>query len=699
MARRLPAETVATFLSRTPLLGSCQLDDLLELARQAEQQSQEAGRVVLQPGRSVAAVGLLLSGRAVLQLVDAASGAQARVDQILPGDLFGEVGLLLGSGNPLTVVAEEDCLSLMVPKPLMESVLKRNPDVSLALAKRIASRFVQVSLLGMRGGAAAAVQPPLAPVPTGPMRPAPQPEPASPAPRLAPGQIPWVEIAAFKLTPETLGLVPSSLVRKHRLLPLQLAGKKLTVGMVNPRSTEALQELRRVLHTVDPEVVAIAADDFDQTFVRLKLDTGSTKAQRQSLGRNVQVSYAAVEQREEAKAQLAIGNEVIGLFDRILIEALELGASDIHIEPDSTGVRVRFRVHGALVDRQEFIAPSFAAPLVARVKVLSELDITERRLPQDGRISAQVGRQEVNLRVSTLSVSRGEKVVVRLIDPGDVMRPLHQIFLHPDLEKMARAALAAPHGAIVVAGPTGSGKSSTLYSMINERKLGRPDTNIVTVEDPVEYMMPGVTQVPILPRVGLTFAHALRGLVRQDPDVIMIGELRDSETTTIMVEAALTGHLVLTSIHGNDATAVIQRLQHLGTDRVLLSQALSLIVVQRLAKQMCPACVQEAEVAPALLENLVARKIVGRAAGVTKLPRPVGCEACSRTGYVGRLAVQELLGLDDEVRAALAAGASPVELVERARERKRFVSFAQSAAHLIARRLLAPADALLIVAG
>ncbi len=696
MARKLPAETIATFLGRLPLLGGCELEELLELAATADHQAHPARSLILQPGRPTSSLGLLLKGRATLAIVDAASGSQSRLEQLMPGDVFGEVGILLGSGAPLAVIAEEDCESLSLPKAAVEALLKRRPGASLALAKRVAQRLVQLGLLGLRAAEPAVREPPARepePAPAPEARPAPR----EPAPAHDPGAIRWVEVSSYPLTPEVLGVVPSPLIRKHRLLPLQVSGSRLVVGMVNPRSAEALQDLRRVLHTMDPEVVAISADDFNQTFVRLKLDAAAPAGPQASAQRAQQLSYAIDQQREAEKSQLVIGGEVIGLFDRILTEALDRGASDIHIEPDATGVKVRYRVHGTLVDRAEMIPASFASPLIARVKVLGELDITEHRLPQDGRIGAQLGRRDLNLRLSTMPVSRGEKAVIRVIDPADVMRPLHQIFLHPDLEKAVRAALADPYGAIVVAGPTGSGKSSSLYSMLNERRTARPDNAIVTVEDPVEYLVQGVTQVPIQPRVGFGFGVALRGLMRQDPDVIMIGELRDSETTTIMVEAALTGHLVLTSIHGNNAAAVIQRLQHLGTDPVLLSQALSIIVVQRLAKRLCPSCAVDAEVAPALLENLAARRIIARSSA-TKLPRPVGCPACHKTGYAGRIAVQEVLHLDDEIRVALASRATPAELIEKARERKRFASFAQSAAFFMARRLLAPADVLMVVA-
>src|SRR5262249_38836805 len=307
-----------------------------------------------------------------------------------------------------------------------------------------------------------------------------------------------------------------------------------------------------------------------------------------------------------------------------------------------------------LFDRQELLPLAFFAPLVARTKVLAELDITERRLPQDGRLLARLGKREINFRISTLAAARGEKVVIRILDPADVMRPLPHIFLEPAALDLVEKAVAAPHGAIVVAGPTGSGKSSTLYAMVNQRRAARPDNNIVTVEDPVEYSFPGITQVPVYPKIGLDHPTVLRALLRQDPDVIGLGELRDAATAAICVEASLTGHVVLTTFHASTAMAVLQRLEHLGCERLLLAQALNVLVVQRLARRLCRACVREGEVAPTLLESLIAREIVPR--GPTpKLPRPVGCNACDGSGYRGRIAVTEILSFQENVRQLLAS--------------------------------------------
>jgi type IV pilus assembly protein PilB len=660
-------------------------EDLLYLARHCEHTSNAQGAVLLAAGQSAPWVGLLLNGKASLMVENAALGTQQRLDRVRAGEVYGALGLLLGTGTPISVVADADCESLLIDKKAFEKVARRTPDLAFGLAQKAASRLVRVAVMGSSTStsAAPAVSPPPA-------------KTEAVEEDLPEGAIAWVDVGSYKLTDEIVGMLPVELIRKHRVLPLQLQGNRLTVGMVVPTSIEARQEVRRVLHTVDPHIVAISSDHFSQAYVALKLGPGERGGAAQAARTN-QIVYSVEVDKKTDKGQTVMGSEVIGMFDRILLEAVDRGASDIHIEPEAASLQIRYRIQGSLVQRKEFISPAYAQPLVARIKVLAEMDITDRRLPQDGRILARLGNMEVNLRVSTMAAARGEKAVIRIIDSADAMRPLHQIFLNPKLEKAVRRCLAEPFGAVIVAGPTGSGKSSTLYSMVNERKMARQDTNVVTVEDPVEYLLQGVTQVPVAPRVGFGFSAALRALMRQDPDVIMVGELRDAETTSMMVEAALTGHLCLTSIHGNTSAAVIQRLQHLGIEPILLSQALSLVVAQRLARRLCPNCAAEAEVAPALLESLVARKVVQRA-GTTKLPRPVGCDACGRTGFLGRVAVQEVLVFDDALRILLADNPTPAALLAAATERHLFTSFAESAAYLMARRILAPSDALLVVA-
>jgi type IV pilus assembly protein PilB len=601
----------------------------------------------------------------------------------------------LQGASPFSAVAEEACALLLVRKEHLEQVMGVVPGVGQALAGIVAGRFVKALASGKAGAAAKSSV-------------------------LGKDEIRFVETSAYNLSRTLLDLVPARVILSHRLLPLELRGSRLLVGMVNPKLDDALAELHRVLNAVEPEIACISIDDFNACVARLKLDPGDRGPAR---GRDQQTRlvYLSESRKEGDKAQVVMGEEVTLLVDRILVEAVERGASDVHIESEASGLRVRYRIQGMMVDRKELVPASFASGVTARLKILSELDITEKRVPQDGRIAASVGKRDLNFRISTLATCRGEKVVLRILDPSDVMRPLDHIFIEPRVLDLVKRAVAVPHGAILVAGSTGSGKSSTLYSMLNQRKISRPDNNIVTVEDPVEFMFPGLTQTPINPKIGLDYATALRALLRQDPDVIMVGELRDGSSTSIAIEAALTGHLVLSSMHGNTGIAVLQRLGHFGIAPILLSQALNIIVVQRLAPRLCPNCVAEDEVGPDMLTELRRLNLAGPAADKSpvsatmirnldrlhllegdgkplRLPRPVGCEACDRTGRKGRVPVVEVLALHDDMRAVLASGAPPSELLAQAEKAGQFVPFTQYARLLMARKLLAPSDAVHIVA-
>ncbi|HYZ88261.1 MAG TPA: GspE/PulE family protein, partial [Myxococcales bacterium] len=332
--------------------------------------------------------------------------------------------------------------------------------------------------------------------------------------------------------------------------------------------------------------------------------------------------------------------------------------------------------------------------LTARIKVLAGLDITERRLPQDGRIGVTAAKREIDLRVSTLPANRGEKIALRILEAAGSTRPLDQIFLEENTLAAVRRALNRPYGGILVCGPTGCGKTSTLYSVLNERRVTRPNSNILMVEDPIEYRLPGVTQVQVNPAAGMTFAHALRAMLRQDPDTIVVGETRDADTAVLALEAAMTGHLLFTSLHANDAMSVFQRLENLGCSRALVAQSVALVLVQRLVRKLCGNCRTEEPHPRALTEALVARKVLDRSHADAPLPRAVGCDACNRTGYVGRCVVVESFQVTEEARAALASGKPLAQIEPFALTSRALLPFHAYAAALLEKQIISATEVL-----
>jgi type IV pilus assembly protein PilB len=653
-----------------------------------------AQATILRAGAPAEWVGILYQGKASVLSVNAASGARTTLEALRPGDLLGEVGPLVGGAHPHQVMADESCVVLRIPLELLEALFARDPAFVQSLARQLAMRVVKLGMFVLRSGGT---------------EPAPAAERATRAPTPAPqgaamrpgALIAFVEVAEFDPDAKLVALVPEKLIVEHRLLPLKLEGSRLTVGMVAPRNAVALADLRRVLHGFDVDVLAIGADDFDDWVVRLRVQTaapGDPRAGGAAL-KPEQLAFDVTDSEREAdKALRIIGDEVIRCVNRIVCAALEREASDVHIEPDSAGVKIRFRVHGMLQDWSEYVPVAFAKGIVARLKVLAGLDITEKRLPQDGRIAVTAGRREVDMRVSSLPMSRGEKVVLRIFEAAGMLRPLEQTFAEPDVLATVRDALGRKTGAILIGGATGSGKSTTLYSMINQRRKLAPDQNVLMVEDPIEYRLQGVTQVQVNHQVGLGFAQVLRAMLRQDPDVIALGETRDTETARMALEAAMTGHLVLTSIHTRDAISAVQRLETLDCPRELIAQSLSLVLVQRLVRKLCPACTRLEPPSPVLQESLAARKLVQPGTRLN-LPRAVGCEKCGQVGYVGRVAVIEALQVTDEIRDAIMTHQPLSEVARLAAASDALYSFQRYAAYLMARPLISAADALMAVAG
>ena len=695
---KVPGDKIQPFLARTPLFRNAPKEALPKVAALCQGLECADGSEIVTAGKANDGIGILFSGKAQV-LLPSSGGELLPVEEISPGDHFGEVGALLGKPSPYFVIAEESSRVLWLPALAVQGLIGAVPHVAEAIVKRLAERVIAFAAVekhaspevvtGMEEQLLQAVDSALQAA-TSP-RPAPEPDTS--------GVIPFAELRDYDLSTTVLTMVPGKLIRQFRLLPVKLAGNVLTVAMVNPRDNAALSELQRTLQTVQVVPVAIGLEEFNSALVRFKLldDAGPRKSGAGPRINPDSFQFETVAEQDRDRADARAGDEAIRLVNKIIAAGLEREASDIHIEPTAQGFRVRYRVNGVLNDWNEPIpAGTSLKGITARIKVLAGLDITERRLPQDGRIGLSTGKRDIDLRVSSLPANRGEKIVMRVLEAAGSTRALEQIFLEPTVVGAARKALNRPYGGIVIAGPTGSGKTSSLYALLNERKITRPDTNIIMVEDPIEYRLPGVTQVQVNPAVGLGFAQVLRSMLRQDPDVIVVGEMRDEDTARIGLEAAMTGHLLLTSLHANNAVAAIQRLENLGVSRALIAQSIHLVLVQRLVRKLCSACRKLDPPTPALLESLLAHRVVDK--GTQVLARPVGCDACAGTGYVGRAAVVEALQINDLVREVIAAGKPLAEVQHVASESRALVRFLDYARHLLQKQIISASEVLLSLA-
>jgi general secretion pathway protein E len=428
-------------------------------------------------------------------------------------------------------------------------------------------------------------------------------------------------------------------------LPLAEDTDRVTVALVNPQDEEVIDAFR-VLTGRKVAVHVASRDEFDFAFERL-YGTGRT-----AMGQIVEdIESVDIHDFDKADVQhlkdLASEAPVIRLVGLIIRKALETRASDIHIEPFENRLIVRCRIDGVM---HEVESPPrrLSAAVISRVKIMGNLDIAERRLPQDGRIRLRIQGKEIDLRVSTVPTMHGESVVMRILDKGGVPLNFESLGFEADLLRQFSDILLRPHGILLVTGPTGSGKTTTLYTALS--MLNKPDVKILTVEDPVEYQMDGINQIQVKPQIDLTFANALRSIVRQDPDVIMIGEIRDLETAQIAVQSALTGHLVLSTLHTNDAASSINRLLDMGMEDYLLTSTVIGIQAQRLVRTLCQQCRKPYQALPEIVAQTGLHRFVERDQPVT-LFEPVGCEACAHTGFIGRVAIIEVLPMTDGIRS------------------------------------------------
>lgn len=460
-----------------------------------------------------------------------------------------------------------------------------------------------------------------------------------------------VDFARRYIAPEMVNLIPATTITTQHVLPLEVEDGFLVVAMADPLNINAIDDLQRLTGKIIKPLIA-TEEEIDDAFQR-------TRNIAQSAREVIDRYQDEEEQRTEEEHKQYLGDAPgVKLANMILEQGIKQRASDIHLEPHQDGMRVRYRVDGILRDIME-IPRHLRSDVNSRVKIMANLDITERRRPQDGRIQMTVDGQEVDMRVSSLPTVDGEKIVARVLRKSSHLLELEDFGFIPDNLEKIEEMLRLGQGLILVTGPTGSGKSTTLYAFLNQ--LNTPEKNIVTVEDPVEYRLAGINQVQVNPKADLTFATGLRTVLRQDPDVIMVGEIRDEETGEIAVRSALTGHLVLSTLHTNSAVATITRLQNMGLEPYILSSTIIGVVAQRLVRAICRDCRQPEELTDPIMIRFI--KSLGLEPPTT-VYKGQGCPLCSNTGYRGRTIVEEVLLFNREIRSAIEKGVGEADLIE-----------------------------------
>jgi type IV pilus assembly protein PilB len=474
-------------------------------------------------------------------------------------------------------------------------------------------------------------------------------------------RMPAVDLSRFDVDPKILKLVPGDMAAKGMVLPLKREGRTLTVAMADPSDMGLLEDLKFVTRF---DLFPVIAGEYTLRGLIEKHYQASNEQELQSILRDMEAGedLEVVEEREEETVTQAQIEDapVVKLINGLLVEAVKRGASDIHIEPFEHEIRVRYRIDGSLL---EIMRPPLRmkAALTSRIKILSQLNIAERRVPQDGRLKLKMGNRVIDFRVSTLPVLYGEKIVLRILDKGNLTLDLTKFGFEVKAEKDLMKAILNPYGMVLVTGPTGSGKTTTLYSALS--RVNTPEVNIMTAEDPVEYNLMGINQVLVRTEIGLTFAAALKAFLRQDPNIIMIGEIRDLETGGTAIKAALTGHLVLSTLHTNDAPSTITRMIDMGIEAFNVASAVNLVVAQRLVRRICKDCKGPHKYTDEQLSPLGTDIEKLRAIPFMK---GIGCDTCSGTGYKGRAGLYEVMAMSPELRRMILRGASVSEMQEQA---------------------------------
>jgi len=463
---------------------------------------------------------------------------------------------------------------------------------------------------------------------------------------------------------KVISLLTEEYIKENNIFPIKIIGKKLVLAMENPQDTFLIDEVQMKTNMMVKPVKTKKSNIEEYLKKYTYKKDRKTEIQTENI---LEELNKFAEEKIEIESKNKKDEDIVSSLgshsapivkgvNAIIIKAIKLQASDIHIEPYEKEIRIRYRIDGLLITVKKM--PKYIMnAIVSRIKIMCNLDIAEKRLPQDGRFRIKMGNRKIDFRVSTLKTIHGEKVVMRILDVGAIELNLETLGFGEDALDVVNKVIKNPYGIILVTGPTGSGKSTTLYSILN--KLNKDEINISTAEDPVEYELEGINQVQCKPEIGLTFATALRSFLRQDPDIIMVGEIRDKETAEISIKAALTGHLVLSTLHTNDASSSIHRLLNMGVEPFLISASLSLIIAQRLVRKNCPYCTED--------DNQSENKLIAMNQDIEKYRENIfkigkGCSKCNYTGYKGRTVIYEIIKIDDEIKKLISDRATSLEI-------------------------------------
>jgi type IV pilus assembly protein PilB len=648
------------FLKNVNLFADLPDDSLAKLGACLKMTEFPPSETIMREGAPGVSMYVIKQGVVEVRKKDPSTGIDFLVAQLGPGAAVGEMSLLTGKPRSASVGTVEPTTVYSLTRADFRNLLTQYPEISLGLARILAERLEEANK--------------------------------------------QVGVAFVSLTknisfdPRVVGLIPHNILAQHKVVPIAYHNNSLTIAMVNPSNLVAFDDVRRYVQGVIIEPRVCTEEEFNRFMSleypklmniqpakgRERTDKEKERARREEERKRQQKKKdksvwinATIQSLEDLEAEILSGIElqqdeeekpnepdlqtassdapIVRLANNILALAIQKGASDIHIEPQEHGVRLRLRIDGIL-RVESILSKKIMLPLASRLKILSRLDISERRLPQDGRISIKIDDRAIDFRVSTVPAKFGEKIVMRVLDKSASLMPLDKIIDHPATMNKVRNMIKEPYGIVYVTGPTGSGKTTSLYSALGE--INHPGTNISTAEDPIEYDLAGVNQIQTHKDIGLDFARILRAFLRQDPDVILIGETRDRETAKIAIEAALTGHLVFTTLHTNDAPGAFTRLEDMGVEAFLMASSTIGIMAQRLARRICTGCKEGYTPEPAVAAFFG----FNDEDNLPTFYRGTGCDECGGLGYKGRVGVYEVLVMNEELRRLVASGAKTAEV-------------------------------------